>query len=94
MIILKEVKTTINFLLVEEINSQAIDEVIDFVKDSNEDALVSNIKIEMLNNKPYRLSVGINLNGSVLDIKILPLEYYYFNKSELTKIDNIENFVL
>ena len=84
-----------------EIKSNTIDELIEFLNRSpkskngifsdGSSIMISNIKIDMLNNKPHSLSIGLNLGGSVMDIKIKPDKYYFFQGGEIKSVDDPED---
>jgi len=98
MIHTKEIHKEIVFFRYEEINSKIIDETIEFIskvpKSKNSkyvdgsNILISDIKIEILNNKPYSISIGINISGSVYYVTLSPKKYYYIRGGEINSVDN------
>jgi hypothetical protein len=100
MISKKEISKSIEFFHYKEINYQTIDDLISFIKSNpkNEKSrytdgtnlLIDNIKIKIMNNKPKRLSIGIN-NMQVREYEILPNLYYYFRGGEIESTDNLDS---
>ena len=103
MIQKKEINKEIVFFYYEQVTSKIIDEVIEFIQNvpksknsifsDGTNILIDNIRFDINNKKPTSISIGVNLSGSVSDVKLKPKKYYYFKGGELTSVENPDDVV-
>lgn len=103
MIQKKEINKEIVFFHYEKIDSKIIDEVIEFIQNvpksknsrftDGTNILIDNIKFKINNKKPTSISIGVNLSGNIMDVKLEPKNYYYFKDGEITFVENPDDVV-
>jgi hypothetical protein len=89
----KTLNKEISIFKFDVITSATIDGLFDFcaANSGSDSPVVSRITIELLNNIPKRISIGINLYGTLEEHIFHPEKYYFFKGKELNSVDAIED---
>lgn len=83
------------FFYFEEINSETIDSLIEFIQTTPPNFLIDSIKIGLnKENKPNSFSIGINMTGVVKKFDFIPKKYYYFKEDYFLSINKLEEYIL
>lgn len=100
MIKTKQISKEVVLFQYTEISSTIIDELLEFINsipkvensryNDGTNILLSNIKLNIANNKYCSVTIGINYSGIVKDIELLPDTFYYFDKNELKSINDLK----
>ncbi len=88
----KKIEKEITFFMFENLTSKTLDDLIDFCS-KYDDVLMSNINIDLSNNKPYKIELGINIGGSVMNRELKPNLFYFFKGKELNSVENVDEVV-
>ncbi len=88
----KKIEKEITFFTFENLTSKTLDDLIDFCSKYGE-VLMSNINIDLNNNKPYKIELGINIGGSVMNRELKPNLFYFFRGNELHSVENVDEVV-
>ena len=95
-----EQKKIITVFSYNEIDSNTIDDLIQFIKaipksetpryTNGTDVLLDSLNINLIDNKPATISVLINYGGKVKSALLRPGLFYFFDKTELIESKQIE----
>lgn len=88
----RKIEKDITFFTFKEITSKTLDDLIEFCSEYSK-VLLSNIKIDLINNKPNSIELGINIGGSVMDNELKPNLLYFFKGNELKSVENVDDVV-
>jgi len=88
----KKIEKEITFFMFENLTSKTLDDLIDFCSKYG-DVLMSNIKIDLSNNKPTKIELGINIGGVVMNRELKPNIFYFFKGNQLNSVENINEVV-
>jgi len=88
----KKIEKEITFFMFESLSSKTIDDLIYFCSKYG-NVLMSKIKIDLNNNKPTKIELGINIGGSVMNRELKPNLFYFFRGNELHSVENVDDVV-
>lgn len=94
----KKIITEIITFSYEKVDFSAVEDLLEFLESNPKtkksifsdgtNVLISYVKINISNNKPYNISVGVNVGGVVRNIKFKPNTEYYFKGSTLVEYNS------
>lgn len=84
-----KLQKNITLFYFEKIEISVVDELFQFCQ-SNKDVLISMLQFDMVNNEPYKILIGLNIAGGVVEHELKSSKFYYFQGSELCSCDDPE----
>ena len=86
----KKIEKEITFFNFEDITSKTIDELIEFCE-LQKNVIISYVRIDLINNRPNSIDLGINIAGNVIRKELNSGVYYFFRDNELNNVIDIND---